>query len=181
MRLALALVALLGLSLAVTSNAAVKPKPWQWTPAKAASAVRAQGSEIMPTDSGFATLTNLACRGHGVRVAGRFTAFRCNATFTASTTVRATLTARTRKAGGLCWTTLTTVPSGCLAPGPRARGSVSTAYGAWRMAHPGVSPVSSGCRAHGAGFYSCWLTSSQGESRGVVVFGPSPTVRILSS
>lgn len=75
MRLTLALVALLGLSLAGASNAAVKPKPWQWSPAKVVTRLKA-ATPLAPTEVGNAIL-EARCRGLGKGVAGRYSRFSC--------------------------------------------------------------------------------------------------------
>jgi hypothetical protein len=174
------------LGAAAASAAAVEPKPYQWTPSQAVAAIRAQGEELYVEQERFLPrdLVSLTCRGTGKRVAGRFTSFRCPATFEPSGSpdtvlieYRATFTARTRKAGGLCWSTAV-VPSACLAPGERARGSVAKAHRAM-VQKLGTLNHSFYCVANGAGFYTCsWMTADKAH-HGTVVFSPTPVVRVI--
>jgi hypothetical protein len=181
-----ALSAALALGAATTTAAAVKPKPYQWTASQAVAAIRAHGKELYVEQERFLPrdLVSLTCRGTGKSVAGRFTSFRCAATFEPSGSpdtvlkeYRATFTVRTRKAGGLCWSTAV-IPSACLAPGKRARGSVAQAY---RAMAPKVGTLDQSfyCLANGAGFYSCsWMTAERAH-HGTVVFSPSPVARVI--
>ena len=130
-------------------------------------------------------MVGVSCRGLGKRIAGRFVAFRCAIDFDggASPDLDTPVWAKTRRAGGLCWSTqsLALVPSGCLAPGKRAKGTLSAAYAAFRTVVK-VSPVSAGCVANGAGFYSCFWTEGAGGSidhRATVIFSPTPVVKVL--
>lgn len=173
--------------LAFTASA-LAAQPYQWTPAQAAAEIRTHGEELyvepeykLPKD-----LIAVTCRGSGRRLAGgRFVAFRCPARFE-GTTLRAPdnwaiIWAKTRKAGGLCWSTVSmaTVPSGCLASGARARGSVDDAFRAM-VQKVGTVNHSFRCVANGAGFFSCeWWTGTD-VHRGTVVFVPRAIVRVLS-
>jgi hypothetical protein len=180
------LSATLALGAAAATAAAVEPKPYQWTPPQAAAAIRAQGEELYVEQERFLPrdLVSLICRGAGKGVAGRFTSFRCAATFEPSGSAdtvlveyRATFTARTRKAGGLCWSTAV-IPSACLAPGRRARGSVARAQRAMVQKF-GTLDQSFYCIANGAGFYSCsWMTAEKAH-HGTVVFSSTPVVRVI--
>jgi len=71
-------------------------------------------------------------------------------------------------------------PSGCLANGRRARGSVSDAYCAFRRKIR-VSPMKKGdCIGNGSGFYSCQVRDSSGLHHASVTFSPAAVVRVLS-
>lgn len=180
------LSATLALGAAAATAAAAEPKPYQWTPSQAVAAIRAQGDELYVDQERFLPrdLVSLTCRGKGKAMAGRFTSFRCAATFEPSGSpdtvlieYRATFTARTRRAGGLCWSTAV-VPSACLAAGRRARGSVAKAYRAM-VQKIGTLNHSLYCLANGAGFYSCsWMTADTAH-HGSVVFSPTPVVRVI--
>jgi len=78
-RAALCLVSLAILSVAFdfTAAAVTKPKPWQWTPTKVVTRLKA-ASPIPPNDTGSAILT-ASCRGTGKGVAGRYSRFTCRA------------------------------------------------------------------------------------------------------
>lgn len=167
----LAAVALLALTF--TSLAAAQAKPYQWTPAQAKAAIIAYGDEL--------ELVRVTCRGTGRRAAGRFTTFRCAATIEGSATDPATrkmLYAKTRPAGGLCWSTRTVVPSGCLAPGKRAKGSLTeVARAVYQKFGPPAQTFS--VTVHGSGFYSWTWVSGDVTRTGAVVFSPRPVVRML--
>lgn len=163
----------IGLSLAAAqlSVAATRPQPYQWTPAQAAAAIKADGKGIfaVPNTGQRVAVVATTCRGVGTRVAGRFTKFRCPTVFEPSGPEgqeqenRATIWAKTRKSGGLCWSleSLAAVPSGCLGSGPRARGSTDNATLQLRLwlarKYGGPSPWQGDvrCNASGSGFYLC--------------------------
>jgi hypothetical protein len=177
----IALSFFMALALAATASAATKP--WQWTPAQAKAAIMLERESIYVDERGLPKdLLTVRCIGQGDRVAGRFTAFRCVATFEGPTlrdpAYRAVILAKTRRAGGLCFS-ITRIPYGCLVAGKRVRGSISSAYGAFRNTIR-LSPMTSGCVANGAGFYSCWWTDAEGEHRATVVFAPRPIVHVFA-
>jgi hypothetical protein len=157
---------------------AVPPKPYQWTTAQASAAIKQQSAYVYRDEQGNQqSLVKLACRGTGKAVQRRYVAFRCTAKFTGAVT--GTLVARTRKAGGLCWSLTSTVPGACLAAGTRVPGSIREAFLAWRGALT-VSPAYTACVANGSGFYSCWWSDTVKTHRGYVVFSPSPRVKMRS-
>ena len=173
-------VAVVTLGLAAAGMAAAKP--WQWTTAQARAAITAQGDDIYVSQDGYflpRDLESISCRGRGRHVAGRFTSFRCPARFEKSE--RAVVWAKTRRAGGICWSTisLAAVPSGCLAAGRRARGSGADAFRAITQ-KVGMPSGSFRCVANGLGFYSCAWTTGGVEQKATVVFSPRPVVRVLS-
>lgn len=164
-----ALCLLLVFILATSAAAAVKP--YQWTTAQAASAIRVYGDELAPPRD-FVSAT---CRGTGTKITGRFVTFRCRVTLEDG---RMILSAKTRRAGGLCFAT-GVVPSGCLAAGKRARGSITTASTAV-YAKLGPPAQTFAVTAHGSGFYSWTWVSGEVEHRGTVTFAKAPIVRVLS-
>lgn len=164
--------------LAVTETGYAALRPYQWTTKQAATAIRAQGSYLYADERGQSQgLVRLACKGRGKAVQHRYTGFRCAASFTGG--AAGTITAKTRRAGGLCWSLTATVPGGCLASGDRAPGSIRDAFLAWRSALT-VSPAYTVCVASGIGFYSCWWSDTVTVHRGTVVFSPAPKIRMLS-
>jgi hypothetical protein len=170
-----------------SATAATKPKPWQWTTAQASAAIRVQGNAIWidPERSLTAALKSVTCRGTSKRVAGRFVAFRCPAIFDGRGTLafprpdpRVIIIAKTRRAGGLCWSTTSLVPSGCLTGGTRAQGSVAEAFRAMVQV-VGTLNHDFNCLSNGAGFYTCSWMTAQVVHRGTVVFTPNPIVKVL--
>jgi hypothetical protein len=176
-------------ALTITATASAATKPWQWTPAQAATAIRSQGDEVYVEPERFLPrdLVTISCRGLGKRIAGRFVAFRCPAhfedggSFTQPVENRAMIWAKTRRAGGLCWSTtsLAAVPSGCLTQGMRAKGSVRDAFRAM-VQQVGTLNHSFRCVANGSGFFSCSWMTAEVVHRGIVVFAPKPVARVLS-
>lgn len=175
-RYALCLVLVLTITAAGTATAAVKP--WQWTTVQASSALMRQ-SEDFYYEVGVEShdITSARCRGTGKAVQRRFVSFVCTAV-TQEMTLR--VTAKTRRAGGLCWAVAPApIPSGCLAPGKRGVGSADDAYRA-AVAKVGPMNFNSRCWPNGSGFYSCTWQTGEVVHRAVVVFSPSPVVRVLS-
>lgn len=149
-------------------HAAITPRPL--TPTQAAAAISAQGPALDPTSD----FVSASCRGTARKAPGRFLAFRCVAVLEAS---RLVLLAKVRRAGGLCWG-VSVVPSGCLAAGRRATGSIAAASTAVYR-ELGAPSQSFAIRGHGSGFYSWTWLSGGVEKRGSVTFGPTPVVRTL--
>jgi hypothetical protein len=171
MRYVLALGALAAMAAGVMSATAATPKPHQWTTAQAAAAIRAYGDELAaPRD-----LVSVTCRGIGKPAARRFVTFRCRVTLEDG---RLLLNAKTRRAGGLCFAT-GVVPSGCLAPGKRAKGSLTEVARAV-YAKYGAPAQTFTATAHGSGFYSWTWVSGAETHRGTVKFAPQPVVKIQS-
>lgn len=178
---------LLLLSTVVVASAGAVVKPWQWTPAQAASAVRSE-TELVYTDIGLdMELTKLTCRGVGKAVQLRYLAFSCPATYTRKGTiirpdevkqVRVTVKMRKFGKGSIC-AAVGTVPTACLAKGTRAKGSMSEAYSAYRYTTQS-SPIDDECYAHGSGFYSCWWEDSTGRHQVTITFSPRPVVKVLN-
>ena len=154
------------------TGAAVKPKPWQWTPAQAATAIRSYGDELSaPSD-----LVGVTCRGTGKKVSGRFVTFRCRVTLEDK---QLTLNARTRRSGGLCFAA-SVVPSDCLATGKRARGSLTDVARAV-YAKFGAPAQTFTATAHGSGFYSWTWVSGEVMHRGTVTFTASgPVLKVFA-
>jgi hypothetical protein len=189
-------VALCLAAVAQIASGATTPKPYQWTPAQATAAIMTHADDLYddlyddpvsahPNRDALAS----SCRGLGKRVAGRFVSFRC-ATRIAKIgmfipEVTVTLFAKTRRAGGLCWNegSLAAVPSGCLAGGPRTKGSPDQAVLALRRwlptkyGGPALWQQTVNCGPHGSGFYLC---SWEGEPSGrpSVTFTASTTTVI---
>lgn len=164
-------VALSGLVFPHAGDTAGQPKPWHWTTAQAASAIRAQGEQLQPPRD----LVSATCRGVTKAAPGRFVSFRCTAVLEDG---KLALLAKTRRAGGLCWG-VGVVPSGCLAPGKRARGSVTEAS---RVVYAELGPPAQtfSVFGHGSGFYSWTWVSGDVTHRGTVTFAPAPVLKVLS-
>lgn len=186
MRLAVVCLVVVGfLTIFTTAVTAATPKPYQWTPAQASAYIRGYSEDIAidPETTLPQNLVAISCRGTGKKIMGRFVAFRCPATVKESRIQalprKVTFLAKTRRAGGLCFSATGVVPSKCLAAGKRGRGSVDGAFQA--MAHVvGIANQNFRCLANGAGFYSCSWTDAAGAHRGTVVFAPSPIAKVLS-
>lgn len=158
--------------------ASTTPKPYQWKTPQARAAILAKSPELYRDNKGESqSLVKLACHGTGKVVMHRFTSFRCAAAFTGGAS--GVIVAKTRRAGGLCWSLTATVPGACLAGGERAAGSMREAFLSWRSSLT-VSPAYTACVASGIGFYSCWWSDTVTMHRGTVVFSPAPRVKMLS-
>lgn len=182
--------------IAAIGNAALpKPKPYQWTTAQASAAIMRQAEDFYVSDRGYVDLTSARCRGVGKGVQRRFVAFTCTATAPngIAETLNLRVTAKTRKAGGLCWSVqpaplvvspeeYMVLPSGCFAPGKRGEGSTSDAYRAMAQASgtAGKHGPNSRCWPHGAGFFACSWTDVNGTHRATVTFTPAPVVKVLT-
>jgi hypothetical protein len=170
MRLSLCCLALAAF-FTTAATGATKPKPYQWTTMQAASAVRTYGDELSaPRDFVSAT-----CHGTGRKTAGRFLTFRCRVTLEDG---RLVLNAKTRRAGGLCFAA-GVVPSGCLAPGKRGRGSITEVARAV-YAKFGAPAQTFTVAANGAGFYSWTWLSGEVAHRGTVTFAPTARLKVLT-
>lgn len=170
------LPALCALLLPVAAQGAT-PKPWQWTPTQATAAIRAQGDDIYMNEHSIEIdLSSVTCRGMSKAGVGRFVSFRCAAVFEQA---RVTLYAKTRRAGGMCWSTrsLATVPPACLAQGARKRG---TSLAAKRAMTEVVGQRLFRCLAGGFGFYACVWQDGVTPMSGTVTFSPGPVVKVLS-
>lgn len=173
---------------AVSVADAATPKPYQWTTKQAAQAVRSETQLVYTDESGLdMDLTQIACKGVGKAVQRRYLAFRCSATYTRPGTIvvpaetkRVVIQVKMRKVGrGSICANVGTVPLACLAKGTRAKGSMSSAYSAYRRKTQ-ASPSDDECYAHGSGFYSCWYEDSTGRHTVTIIFAPSPVVKVLS-
>jgi hypothetical protein len=164
---------------------------WQWTPAQASRNLVAWNPRIhFEIDQGYGNpdLVKASCRGWGNSVRGRYTTFRCMATFLSDsprqTTDRKPLWLAVRKVrkGQPCVTLgkLFEIPVGCLDKSgkPRVPGSLDAAIRATRRKmHATYRP---NCWGYGAGFYQCqWqvgantgLISMTFTSAGVVFIAP---------
>lgn len=67
------------LVVAAAASETVKPKPWMWTPTKVAQRLVAIG--YITGNAGRQTITAVSCQGRSRPVAGRYTAFKCEATW----------------------------------------------------------------------------------------------------
>ena len=190
--LAVAALAIPALASAAPADTAALPKPYQWTTAQANAALMAQSEDFYieeleigkPVDR---DLLSVRCRGTGNAVQRRFVASTCAASYEQrgdDMPHAVVVNARTRKAGGLCWSVAPeAIPSGCLAPGIRdGKGSVQDAFlrisiherliGKGRVQFRGAT--------HGAGFFTVWWENASGAHTGTVTFGgPQPVVRVL--
>lgn len=108
MKHALALVALVVMAYSVTATAAIKPKPWQWPPAKVVAKLKAS-SPIAAGDSS-PEIDSAVCRGLGHGTAGRYSRFTCHTTW-AQGNYASTLTLRVLplRTGKLCVVTTMSV------------------------------------------------------------------------
>lgn len=178
------LPALCVLLLSATAQGAT-PKPYWWTPAQAVAGIRVYGEEmyVEPERGVQRDLVSVSCRGTGKKMAGRFLTFRCPASFQGTAAIpayRAVVFAKTRRAGGICFATKLPIPSGCFAPGVRAKGSLTEAFRAvvTKVGHPSQD---FSALAHGAGFYSWTWLSGDVAHRGTVTFKPKPVVVVVLS
>lgn len=171
-----------------TAATAATPKPYQWTTAQAAQAVRAETQLVYTDEYGLdMELAQITCRGVGKAVQRRYLAFRCPATYLRKGTLvrpdeikRVVVSVKMRKVGrGSICAAVGIVPSACLAKGTRAKGTMSSAYSAYRQKTQ-ASPSDDECYAHGSGFYSCWFEDSTGRHKVTITFSPNPIVRVLS-
>lgn len=179
-----AVVCLVLLATFTQTGYAATPKPWQWTAAQASSALMRQSEDFYVVAEQTRDLLRSTCRGKGKAVQRHFIVFTCTVGLSGSIaegTITRRVNAKTRRAGGLCWAVAPApIPSGCLAPGRRAEGSVRDAWAAAYRVVDDRNVQDGGCLPHGAGFFSCSWTTATGAHRGVVVFSPAPTVRMLS-
>lgn len=166
---------LLTLLWATTAAAAVWP--WYWTPAQAARNLSASKPAAMPGDYAMTTAT---CMGSGKPLAGRFTSFKCQATFkptklqTRPRTVTLWMRVRPYSSGQGCvsFVSLAAIPAACLAKdGPRTLGTKPAAEIALKTAiqQRDGSPYDGelSCTGIGAGYYPC---SFGGAEHATVVF-----------
>jgi hypothetical protein len=168
---------LVAVSALATPATAATPKPYQWTTAQAVAAINAQGDDIYMNEHFIEQdLDSVTCRGLSKAGPGRFVSFRCAAVFDGS---RVNLFAKTRRAGGMCWSTasLAAVPKPCLAAGVRKRGTSSAAKSAMTAT---VGKRLFRCLAGGFGFYECVWQDGVTPKQGTVVFSPAPVVKVLS-
>lgn len=181
-------VPVLVLGLIVASPAVGVTKPLRWTPSQARAALMSQAEDFYVQDLGGNSslsrdLSSVRCRGTGKAVQHRFVSFLCSATVqlgAADPLLIARVSAKTRRAGGLCWAVLPKpIPSGCLAAGKRGMGSPDQAFRAMAGV-VGTANLNFRCWPNGAGFFSCSWTDAMGVHRGTVVFAPQPVVKVLS-
>ena len=169
---AVAIATLVGfLALAMSAVAAL-------TPQQVGAALTAENPNVLGIAFKRVTIKNTRCKEVGA------SGFRCITNYDTEGvgTYEVWLWVKPRPAGGLCVSpsSLRWVPSGCLANGRRARGSISDAYSAFRRKIR-VSPLKKGdCIGHGSGFYSCQVRDSSGLHRATVTFTPAAVVRVLS-
>lgn len=156
------------------ADAAVKPRPWQWTPAQASGQILSWQPAAFPDTYGLTDgkITMARCAGRGVEVRGRYTSFRCAVVYTSRRGIGQNellwVKVRRQGAGQPCVSRegLAAVAAPCLNPiGIRTKGSVNDATTAMRLeiarrqgtSFPYQGP--SGCAGWGAGFYTCWFGS----------------------
>ena len=152
---------------ATSAYAAVKPKPWQWTTAQAASALILWDPSVFPSRERMEAVNKARCTGRGKAVQGRFVAFRCVTGFgqrTGNVAKTAVLWVRVRKVGRgqpcVSLTSLAAIPAECLDPtgAPRVAGDPYLGLRkamTIRMGTGGLWSSAIECIGYGAGFYTC--------------------------